>query len=108
VEHHPATDSESTYAYDNTGSDELLDAPAVADDGVVDADYRVIIPPYSPAAEPATDDAPQDDDEWHAADDALTTLIGRRSGILDCEIHPRRYADNDVCWGFMTAGDSSP
>jgi uncharacterized integral membrane protein len=72
VEHHPATDSESTYAYDNTGADELLDAPAVADDGVVDADYRVIIPPYSPAAEPATDDAPQDDDEWNAADDALT------------------------------------
>jgi hypothetical protein len=57
---------------------ELLDAPAVADDGVVDADYRVIIPPYSThcGLRPLPSDlekiAPQDDDEWNAADDALT------------------------------------
>jgi uncharacterized integral membrane protein len=70
----PSTAPGSTDADKAVGSDELLNAPEVADDGVVDADYRVIIPPYAPPEEPATDnDSQDDDDEWHEADDALTT-----------------------------------
>ena len=63
-----------------------LGDPEMAEDGVVDADYRVIVPPYSAPAEAAAtstwvndrdrrDDSEgrQDsDDEWDAADDALT------------------------------------
>ncbi|MGF1568713.1 MAG: hypothetical protein ACFCVD_11700 [Nodosilinea sp.] len=62
--------SEATFTA--AAPDEDLGEPAIAEDGVVDADYRVIIPPYSPpAAEPAHPSDP-DDDDWDEADDALT------------------------------------
>ena len=62
--------------------DTPLSAPAIAEDGVVDADYRVIVPPYSAAETAATTetwvdrsesapDRPPGDD-WDDADDALT------------------------------------
>jgi uncharacterized integral membrane protein len=56
---------------------EPLDEPEVADDGVVDADYRVIIPPYQPIEDSETSSQPSgedwgDDDDWNDADDALT------------------------------------
>lgn len=62
---------------------EDLEAPEVAEDGVVDADYRVIIPP-SPTGEEAAGDTTaseasgswdredDDDDDWSQAEDALT------------------------------------
>ncbi len=60
-------------------SDIPLADPEMAEDGVVDADYRVIVPPYGAAAEAAatsdtwTADRPQPDpDDWDEADDALT------------------------------------
>ncbi|WP_155523716.1 hypothetical protein [Nodosilinea nodulosa] len=60
-----------------------LGEPEMADDGVVDADYRVIVPPYTTAAEaaassetwtPDSDRPPRSPsgDEWDDADDALT------------------------------------
>ena len=55
-----------------------LGEPEVAEDGVVDADYRVIETPYSAAAEAAVASvpwpvAPSDEtDDWDEADDALT------------------------------------
>ncbi|MGB3203197.1 MAG: hypothetical protein WBA99_19990 [Nodosilinea sp.] len=56
--------------------DTRLSAPEMAEDGVVDADYRVIVPPYTAPIEAAANDhrrADQDgDDDWAAADDALT------------------------------------
>ncbi|MGF1516836.1 MAG: hypothetical protein ACFCVB_03395 [Nodosilinea sp.] len=58
------------------GDDAPLGEPEIAEDGVVDADYRVIVPPYPAAAKAAatwadgSDDAPGDD--WDDADDALT------------------------------------
>ncbi|WP_035991745.1 hypothetical protein [Leptolyngbya sp. KIOST-1] len=74
---------DETYGADPDGDDSPLGAPELAEDGVVDADYRVIVPPYSPAAEAAATsdwgnssadptDSPDDDDDWNAADDALT------------------------------------
>jgi hypothetical protein len=62
---------------------EDLEAPAVAEDGVVDADYRVIIPPSptaeanSPEPEPTAGDADwsgdgDGNDDWDEAEDALT------------------------------------
>jgi hypothetical protein len=73
-------------------SDAPLGDPELAEDGVVDADYRVLEPPYAAAAEAAAtagpwqssdSDRPQserpegkrsegDRDEWDDADDALT------------------------------------
>ncbi|MBD1916557.1 MULTISPECIES: hypothetical protein [Cyanophyceae] len=78
----------SVYAADNSaynrdeGEDDDLGEPEIAEDGVVDADYRVIVPPYTAAAEAAavetwtdhrepTPDRPPGD-EWDDADDALT------------------------------------
>lgn len=56
------------------GDDTPLGEPEIAEDGVVDADYRVIVPPYTAAAAATwvdgSDDAPGDD--WDEADDALT------------------------------------
>ncbi|WOD40973.1 hypothetical protein [Nodosilinea sp. E11] len=55
-----------------------LGEPELAEDGVVDADYRVIVPPYTPAAEAAAtsetwaDNSNAEDDDWEDADDALT------------------------------------
>lgn len=78
----------SVYAADNSAynrdevKDDDLGEPEIAEDGVVDADYRVIVPPYTAAAEattattwtdrrePAPDRPPSD--EWDDADDALT------------------------------------
>jgi hypothetical protein len=64
------------------GDESPLGDPEVAEDGVVDADYRVIVPPYPTGVEAATstswaDQGPaagasSDGDEWDAADDALT------------------------------------
>ncbi|MGB3309325.1 MAG: hypothetical protein WBG32_23380 [Nodosilinea sp.] len=57
-------------------NDTPLSDPAIAEDGVVDADYRVIVPPYTaPAEATASDDRRADsdgDDDWDDADDALT------------------------------------
>ncbi len=61
---------------------EDLDEPEMAEDGVVDADYRVIIPP-SPSSDTAArdetvaregswDHQDDDDDDWTDAEDALT------------------------------------
>ncbi len=62
-------------SYDGPEGDEApLGEPEIAEDGVVDADYRVIVPPYPAAAEATwadgSDDAPGDD--WDDADGALT------------------------------------
>lgn len=71
------TYEERTFDRDDTP----LSDPEIAEDGVVDADYRVIVPPYNAAAAApvetwGTDDdrrADQDgNDDWDAADDALT------------------------------------
>lgn len=77
---------DETYSVDLDDDGTPLGDPEMAEDGVVDADYRVIVPPYSAVAEAtATSDwvnnrddrddskGSQDgDDEWDAADDALT------------------------------------
>ena len=84
-------DDEGDYGGPELASAPPLGEPEMAEDGVVDADYRVIIPPYTAAAEAAassverwTDgeddsepdaDRPRDGgsrDEWDDADDALT------------------------------------
>jgi hypothetical protein len=59
--------------------DAPLGEPEVAEDGVVDADYRVIEAPYTAAAQAAAAQAPwpeapgtEADDDWDEADDALT------------------------------------
>jgi uncharacterized integral membrane protein len=41
-----------------------LDRATIDDDTVVDADYRVIIPPYSAPSTETSDDTPWDDDDW--------------------------------------------
>jgi hypothetical protein len=79
-----AHDSVGGPGYDEANSpnfddDTPLGEPEMAEDGVVDADYRVIVPPYTAAAEAAAtsdtwiasraDDA---SDDWDEADDALT------------------------------------
>lgn len=62
---------------------EDLGEPEIAEDGVVDADYRVLVPPApaadsaSPEAEATTgeqswDQRGKDDDDWNEAEDALT------------------------------------
>ncbi|MBE9113346.1 hypothetical protein IQ273_28620 [Nodosilinea sp. LEGE 07298] len=73
-----------TYNADPDDDPSPLGDPELAEDGVVDADYRVIVPPYSAAAEAAataetwTSDSNDSvanqngDDDWDAADDALT------------------------------------
>lgn len=72
---------DSAYSRDRDEEDDLGE-PEIAEDGVVDADYRVIVPPYTAAAEAAavetwgdrrepTPDRPPSD-EWDDADDALT------------------------------------
>ncbi|MEA5451311.1 hypothetical protein VB780_22205 [Leptolyngbya sp. CCNP1308] len=81
---------DSAYSSDEAEADDLGE-PEIAEDGVVDADYRVIVPPYTAAAEAAataetwsdsrsdpsrnrsepTPDRPPGD-EWDDADDALT------------------------------------
>jgi hypothetical protein len=75
-----------TYNADPDDDPSPLGDPELAEDGVVDADYRVIVPPYSAAAEAAAtsdwvnDRGNRDDsegsqdgnDDWDAADDALT------------------------------------
>lgn len=77
---YPPEDGDGSYGDED---DSPLGAPAMADDGVVDADYRVIVPPYTAAAEAAatsetwadgSDDPapPQNGDDWDEADDALT------------------------------------
>ncbi|TVQ08827.1 MAG: hypothetical protein EA368_11035 [Leptolyngbya sp. DLM2.Bin27] len=58
-------------------NDTRLGEPEIAEDGVVDADYRVIVPPYTAAAEAAAetwvDVSPGNaNDDWDDADDALT------------------------------------
>ncbi|MBE9157205.1 hypothetical protein IQ265_10260 [Nodosilinea sp. LEGE 06152] len=74
---------DETYSAAPNDDDTPLSDPEMAEDGVVDADYRVIVPPYSAAAEAAAtsdwannrDDSTaiqNGDDEWDAADDALT------------------------------------
>ncbi len=80
---------DSAYSSDRDGDDDLGE-PEIAEDGVVDADYRVIVPPYIAAAEaaavetwsdsrsdpsrnrsePAPDRPP--DDGWDDTDDILT------------------------------------
>ncbi|MEO1067635.1 MAG: hypothetical protein AAFW95_00715 [Cyanobacteria bacterium J06638_6] len=60
----------------NEGEDDTpLGDPEIADDGVVDADYRVIVPPFLAAADGAIPPGNRDDgagDDWDDADDALT------------------------------------
>lgn len=61
--------------YDDPDEDDApLGEPEIAEDGVVDADYRVIVPPYPAAAEATWDDGSDDapSDDWDDADDALT------------------------------------
>ncbi|MFQ4139431.1 hypothetical protein PGN35_024250 [Nodosilinea sp. PGN35] len=67
-------------AYSREEEDDLGE-PEIAEDGVVDADYRVIVPPYTAAAEAAatatwadrSESVPdRPGDEWDDADDALT------------------------------------
>ncbi|MBW4458715.1 MAG: hypothetical protein KME47_00450 [Nodosilinea sp. WJT8-NPBG4] len=79
----------SVYAADNSAynrdeaEDDDLGEPEIAEDGVVDADYRVIVPPYTAATESAaavetwsdrSEPAPNrpPSDEWDDTDDALT------------------------------------
>ena len=58
---------------DDDPLDDDLDDPEIAEDGVVDADYRVIIPPYQPPeSSQAGSDWHGEDDDWDDADDALT------------------------------------
>lgn len=53
--------------------DDDLEDPEIAEDGVVDADYRVIIPPYQPPESSQADsDWRGETDDWDDADDALT------------------------------------
>lgn len=74
---------DSAYSSDEEENNNDLGEPEMAEDGVVDADYRVIVPPYTAAAEAAataetwpdgSEDAPArpPTDEWDDADDALT------------------------------------
>ena len=64
-------------------AEEDLGEPEVAEDGVVDADYRVIIPPSpaadgsavapeTPPAQSSWDQSDDNDDDWNEAEDALT------------------------------------
>ena len=48
--------------YSDNEDSEDLDDPEVGPDGVVDADFRVIIPPYRPLDSPISED--DDDDDW--------------------------------------------
>ncbi|PZV07557.1 MAG: hypothetical protein DCF32_06995 [Leptolyngbya sp.] len=85
-----ADDSAYSRDRDEDGDDNDLGEPEIAEDGVVDADYRVIVPPYTAAAEAAAAETWSDSrsdpsrnrsepvpnrppsDEWDDADDALT------------------------------------
>ncbi|MBE9139900.1 hypothetical protein IQ254_22335 [Nodosilinea sp. LEGE 07088] len=60
--------------FDEGGDDTPLGDPEIADDGVVDADYRVIVPPYTAAADAVPPEGRDDGagDDWDDADDALT------------------------------------
>jgi len=75
-------DEPPPYGSDDYGTQDLGE-PEIAEDGVVDADYRVIIPPSPPSdavsEAPATadeketwSDNPDDEDDWSDAEDALT------------------------------------
>jgi uncharacterized integral membrane protein len=75
-------DEPAPYGSDDYGTQDLGE-PEIAEDGVVDADYRVIIPPSPPSdavsEAPATadeketwNDNPDDEDDWSDAEDALT------------------------------------
>ncbi|MGG6240773.1 hypothetical protein ACQ4N7_19300 [Nodosilinea sp. AN01ver1] len=77
---------DEAYSADLDDDGTPLGDPEMAEDGVVDADYRVIVPPYSAAAEAAatstwandrdnkgnSEGSQNGDDDWDAADDALT------------------------------------
>jgi uncharacterized integral membrane protein len=75
-------DEPAPYGSGDYGTQDLGE-PEIAEDGVVDADYRVIIPPSPPSdavsEAPATadeketwNDNPDDEDDWSDAEDALT------------------------------------
>jgi hypothetical protein len=72
----------SGYGTESYGEEDLGE-PEVAEDGVVDADYRVIIPPSPSSDDTPVDSGPDagpelhrgtggDDDDWSDAEDALT------------------------------------
>jgi hypothetical protein len=72
-EPYPAVPDPYYSASDTLPDDSDLEAPEMAEDGVVDADYRVIIPPYpSPTPDPDPPTWTGDEDGWDEADDALT------------------------------------
>lgn len=58
--------------YPNDLNEDDLDEESPMEEGVVDADYRVIIPPYNPPSDDASSPPPlEDDDDWEEADDVL-------------------------------------
>jgi hypothetical protein len=77
-----ADDSAYSRDRDEDDDDNDLGEPEIAEDGVVDADYRVIVPPYTAAAAAAAVETWGDrnappptrpsTDEWDDTDDALT------------------------------------